>query len=270
MKPKRQSIARQRAILGAGFLFLFLAGIVVYFAHQHQESERADHPRLTHYVETGGDLINGADAVALEELLASLDKSGRAQVVIVARRWLDRDITEEALDYGRRYGIGHPGRNDGVVLMLSASDRKARIEVGYGLEGVLTDALSRILIAEAIEPALRAGDLSTAARLGAERLVSILHPEPFSQPDIEQLGIGWLVGVGFFMLIAALVVLGVIQALILSIPPLRRRIAASKHWSWFARIHILGGGGTDSRGPEDSGSGGVTGGGSFGGGGANN
>jgi uncharacterized protein len=270
-RTKTNAAANARRIVGAAIQFLIAAGVFIYLAKQRQIADLADHPALTHYVLTEGDLIGPSDTAALEDKLARLDKSGAAQaIVVVDERPFSATIADEALQIARRYRIGHAGRNDGLVLLIAAQDKKARIEVGYGLEGVLTDAQARLLLANEVEPFLLKGNVGAAARHGIDAILAVVHPAPFAEPTPEKLGIGWLLGVGLFIIVLALVVLGVLQGVILAIPGMSRRVAASRRWGWFARVRILGG---QSRGDEHdsstSSSPGVGGGGSFGGGGAN-
>jgi uncharacterized protein len=272
---KTPSIAVQRRIIGFGFLFLAAMAVVVYFANKREATERAAHPQLSHFVQDDAALMPRSERMALEEKLVALDRSGSAQLVVVLlSRLTAPSIADEALAFGRKYRVGHGARNDGLVLMIAALERKARIEVGYGLEAVVTDALSRIIIADAVEPDLNTGDVGAAATKGAARLLTLVHPEPFPMLQQEAEGVGSLLGEAFFMMLAALVVLGVLQGVLVSIPPVRRRLEASRRWRWLVRVQIIGssGGSSSSSGGGGSGSsgGGSSGGGSFGGGGANN
>jgi uncharacterized protein len=270
-RAKTSRGAHPRRIVGAALLFLIASGIFIYFAKQRQVADLADHPALTHYVLAEGDLISPADAAALEDKLAKLDKSGAAQVVVVANERLSSaTIADEALQIARRYRLGHAGKNDGLVLLIAAQDKKARIEVGYGLEGALTDAQARLIIANDIEPFLSKGDVGAAALHGVDAILAVVHPTPFAEPAPERLGIGWLLGVGLFIVVIALVVLGVLQGIVLAIPGMSGRIAASRRWGWFARVRIVGGQSRgDERGSSSSSSASIGGGGSFGGGGSN-
>jgi uncharacterized protein len=270
-RTKASKGANPRRIVGAALLFLIASGIFVYFAKQRQVADLADHPALTHYVLAESDLIGRADAVALEDKLAKLDRSGAAQAIVVAIESLSSaTIADEALQIARRYRIGRAGKNDGLVLLIAVQNKKARIEVGYGLEGVLTDAQARLIIANDIDPSLSNGDIGAAARHGLDAILAVLHPAPFAKSPPQKLGMGWLLGVSLFIIVIALVLLGVLQGIILAIPGVSGRIAPSKRWGWFARVRILGG---QSRGDErDSSSpssASIGGGGSFGGGGAN-
>lgn len=270
-KPRAQSRRNGQIVVGGGFLFLILCGFAVHYARQRQDAYYAEHPPLTDYVLNEGVGLNRADEIAMEDQLKRLDQDGAAQLIVAVNpRVIAGTIADDALQIGRRYGVGHAGKNDGIVLLIAEQEKKARIEVGYGLEGVLTDAQSRLIIANQIEPFLDKGDFGAAARHGVDAILAVVHPAPFAEPVVEKPGLGWLLGVGLFMLILALIVIGILQAILLAIPAARRRIAGSKRWGWFARVRILGGqSGGGGSGSTSSSPGGIGGGGSFGGGGAN-
>jgi uncharacterized protein len=272
MSSKQANKTNPQAVFGFAILFFVAVGVFVYVAKQRQMESAVESPKLTRYVVFDSNLIGRTDEVAMEEALAKVDTSGAAQIVVVARMRLARPIAEEALQFGRQYRIGHAGRNDGVILLLSAQDKQARIEVGYDLEEILTDARSRLIIANQIEPALMRGEVGTAARLGVDALIALLPARPQQTEDAAEPGVGWLLGVGLFMLVILLIALGILQAILLAIPPVARAVERSNRWRWIGRVRILGSSSRDRDRDSSSGSGGssIGGGGSFGGGGANN
>jgi uncharacterized protein len=271
---KRGKGPNPRIVFGLAILFFAAAIVFIRYERQRQDADQAEHPALTHYVLTdNGPSIPRADKEAMEDKLARLDKDGAAQaIVVVDYRVMSGAIADDALNIARRYRIGHAGRNDGVVLLIAAQDRKARIEVGYGLEGVLTDAQSRLIIANDIEPYLAKDDVAGAARHGLDAILARVHPAPFAEPVVEKPGVGQSVGMLLFLLLPVLIGVGVLQTILLAIPATRKRILASKRWAWFGRVSILGGAGRDDERASSSGSSSssIGGGGSFGGGGANN
>jgi uncharacterized protein len=274
-KRKSRKGPNPKIVFGSALLFFVVAIILIRYAKHQQAIYGVEHPALTHYVLTDeGPSLSRADTVPMEEKLARLDKDGAAQTIVVLNwRVKSGAIADDALNIGRRYGVGHAGRNDGIVLLIAGQEKKARIEVGYGLEGILTDAQSRLIIANDIEPYLAKDDIAGAARHGLDAILAVVHPAPFAEPAppvAEKAGVGWYLAAGLFLLGAASVVLGIIQGLILSIPFVGKRIAASKRWGWFARMSILGGGSRNNdRASSGSSSSDIGGGGSFGGGGAN-
>ncbi|MEO0501391.1 MAG: TPM domain-containing protein, partial [Pseudomonadota bacterium] len=75
---------------------------------------------------------------------------------------------------GRNWGLGDAERNDGAILLVAPNDRKVRIEVGYGLEGVLSDGLSFLIVNRTILPRFRDGDLEGGVRAGVDALADQL------------------------------------------------------------------------------------------------
>ncbi|HET8710310.1 MAG TPA: TPM domain-containing protein, partial [Spongiibacteraceae bacterium] len=78
---------------------------------------------------------------------------------------------------GRAWGIGEKGKNNGVLLIVAQAERKVRIEVGYGLEGTLTDALSANIINTVIVPQFRTGQFATGVEQGAQAIMQVLRGE---------------------------------------------------------------------------------------------
>ena len=78
------------------------------------------------------------------------------------------------MQLGRRWQIGQKDKNNGVLLIVVPSERQVRIEVGYGLEGALTDAVSRLIIENAIVPRFRANDFPGGIARGVDDIISVL------------------------------------------------------------------------------------------------
>ena len=78
--------------------------------------------------------------------------------------------------------VGRKGLDDGLVLFIFAQDRKVRIEVGYGLEGVVPDAIASRIINEVIVPRIQAGDLDGAVRAGVQALLAVGAPQTGGAP----------------------------------------------------------------------------------------
>ena len=117
-------------------------------------------------------VIPGEAEAALEARLVAWNWSTGHQLVVATVPSLQG---REIQDYGnhllRHWRLGRAGADDGVILLLAPNERQVRIEVGYGLESVLTDALSGRIIREAILPPLRAGDVAGALTAGTERIM---------------------------------------------------------------------------------------------------
>lgn len=110
-------------------------------------------PELTGRVVDQADIIPPNVEAELTQKLAGLEATTQRQLVVVTLASLDGyDIADYGYQLGREWGIGDAERNDGALLIVAPNERKTRIEVGYGLEPVLTDALSSIIVQQDILP----------------------------------------------------------------------------------------------------------------------
>ena len=132
-------------------------------------------PALTGRVVDEAALLSVHDRTSLTSALAALEAKTGAQFVIVTLGSL-RDVAIEDYGYqlGRRWGIGQKDKDTGVLLIVAPNQRAVRIEVGYGLEGVLTDALTRTIIDTAILPRFKAGDYPGGMKAGAAQIIGAL------------------------------------------------------------------------------------------------
>jgi len=103
-------------------------------------------------------IVDDAAESALEGRLAAFERDSSTQIVVATVPTLQgEEISDFANRLFERWEIGQKGKNNGVLLLVATQDRKARIEVGYGLEDRLTDALSRRILEERLFPAFRSG-----------------------------------------------------------------------------------------------------------------
>src|SRR5436190_7836476 len=110
----------------------------------------ADLPALTGRIVDQANLLPGAERSALEAKLADLETKSGIQLVVATVRSLDgQEIEPYANALFRAWKLGEKTKNNGVLLLVAPTERRVRIEVGYGLEGTLTDALSKVIIANA-------------------------------------------------------------------------------------------------------------------------
>src|SRR5262249_3450725 len=119
----------------------------------------AELPKLTGRVVDNAGMIDPATVAALTRRMEDFEKKGSDQIVVATIDSLDGEPLE---DYANRlfraWGLGQAGENNGVLLLVAKNDHKMRIEVGYGLEGTLTDLHTRLIIENTMVPAFRAGD----------------------------------------------------------------------------------------------------------------
>ena len=160
---------------GAAARLGFLALVVALLAFATAALAQPKFPPLTGRVVDDANLLSPAAEQRLSDELAGLEaKTGRQLVVATLPDLQGYEIEEYGYQLGRAWGIGSRERNDGALLIVAPSERKVRIEVGYGLEGVLTDALSSVIIQSAILPKFRAGDMEGGVVAGTEALIQQL------------------------------------------------------------------------------------------------
>src|ERR1700759_2021410 len=113
----------------------------------------------------GGDdahILSEATKVDLDQKLAGLEqKTSRQLVVVTVPSLQGYEISDYGYQLGRAWGIGQAKLNNGILLIVAPTEHKVRIEVGYGLEPILTDALSEVIIQNTMLPNFRKGDYNT-------------------------------------------------------------------------------------------------------------
>jgi uncharacterized protein len=132
-------------------------------------------PPLTGRVVDSADIIPRAVSDRLTAKLASLeDKSGIQLVVATVKSLEGDDIEPYANALFRAWKLGEKQKNNGVLLLVAPNEHKARIEVGYGLEGTLTDALSKIIITNAMAPRFKTGNFGGGIERGVDDIITVL------------------------------------------------------------------------------------------------
>jgi len=128
--------------------------------------------RTTEPVVDAAGVLSAPQKAALDAKLTDFFKTSGQQVVVATIPDLQGyDIADYGYRLGRAWGIGTKERNDGVLLIIAPNERKLRIEVGYGLEPVLTDAYSSVIINSVIVPRFKAGDLPGGIALGVDEII---------------------------------------------------------------------------------------------------
>jgi uncharacterized protein len=132
-------------------------------------------PELTGRVVDQADLLSAVDRTALEAELAEIESTSTDQVAVVTLKSLQGYTIEDfGYQLGRKWGIGQKGKDNGILLIVAPSERKVRIEVGRRLEPLMTDALSKLIIENAILPAFRRGDFPGGIRAGVRDIKDVL------------------------------------------------------------------------------------------------
>jgi uncharacterized protein len=132
-------------------------------------------PPLTGRVVDQANILPADVEAELDAKLAALEAKTTDQVVVVTLPSLgDYDIADYGYQLGRHWQIGQKGLNNGVMFIIAPNERKVRFEVGYGLEPVLTDALSSVILQTEVLPRFRENDYAGGVRAGVDALVTQL------------------------------------------------------------------------------------------------
>ncbi|KQT32545.1 methanol dehydrogenase [Sphingomonas sp. Leaf412] len=232
-----------------------------------------DFPKLTGRVVDAAGLLDAAQVQQLTALSDGVEKASSRQLVVATIPDLQGYTIE---DYGYRLGrawkIGQAGANNGVILLVAPKERKVRIEVGYGLEPIVTDAYASVVVNQIILPRFRDGDMPGGIVAGAQAVAEQLKlpleaaerraAEATAKRAQRSEDAGeWMTAIFWIVVVILFVV----------VPLLRRGGKGRRYRGGFAPIVMWGGGGFGGGGGGSSwgGGGGFSGGGgSFGGGGA--
>lgn len=135
-------------------------------------------PELTGRVVDEANLLSTSTEADLVAMLQAHETETGQQVVVVTVQSLGgRTIEEFGVELGRHWGIGQAEQDNGVLLIVAPNERQVRIEVGYGLEGALTDAKAGVIIQNEIIPAFRSGDRARGIVDGTRAILAALRGE---------------------------------------------------------------------------------------------
>jgi uncharacterized protein len=195
-------------------------------------------------------IIDSANKEKMTNVILELERKTSAEIAVVTVKELGNDTIDDfAVRLFKDWEIGKKGKNNGLLIVMSAQNRKIKIEVGYGLEGLITDAVSGVLLDKYALPNFKAGDYGTglyfttlaAATLIAQDAGVSLSGEKLPQRQVHKLSV-------FDMIIMAIIFLLAVFVFI--------------RYPWLFWMLFFGGG----RGGRGGGFGGGLGGGGFGGG----
>ena len=141
-------------------------------------------PALTGRVVDEANLLDPAQEAALTAKLEALETRTKRQFVVATLGSLQGyDIADYGYQLGRHWAIGQDGKGEaekdnGAILIIAPNERKLRIEVGYGLEPVLTDGFSSSLIRNDITPLFKAGDFAGGINVGVDKIITQIELPP--------------------------------------------------------------------------------------------
>ena len=161
--------------------WLLLGCLLICSASLHAQIE---FPQLTGRVVDNANLLSRQTEATLTALLEEHEKATTNQVVVVTLDNLQGYTIEDfGYQLGRAWGIGQAGRDNGALLLVGKEERKVRIEVGYGLEGALTDALSADIIQRVILPQFKRGQFDEGILEGTQAILQAIAGEYEARPQ---------------------------------------------------------------------------------------
>lgn len=252
------------------FLFSFLSATDAMSVSDTLLSQTPAPTKVTQYIMDFAGVLKPAQKSYLTQKLKAFEDSTSNQVIVYIVNSLNgKSIEDYSYEVAEKNKVGHKGKDNGVLLLIAIDDRKMRIEVGYGLEGVLTDALSSSIIRNEISPSFKKGDYYGGIEKGLNAIFLATKNEYKAEKEKtipERIG---FVAVFFVLMFFLLAFIQFIKGILGfgSVSTGNKRSGWHGSGGWF-----IGGGGFGGFGGGSSGGfggGGFTGGGgSFGGGGA--
>ena len=164
--------------------------------------------------------LTPADVAALERTLADFEALRGIQIaVLLVPSTAPETVEQYALRVAEAWKLGRKGVDDGALLLVAKNDRALRIEVGYGLEGVLTDIAAKRIVSDVIAPRFREGDYAGGIRAGVDRMMRLIEGEPLPPPArASSDGPGGLEQYAPLLLVVAFGLGGVLRAMLGRLP----------------------------------------------------
>src|SRR5215470_1956790 len=202
--------------LAAGLLVLLTASFALAATWEVQKDGLRPIPPLTSAVTDLTGTLSAGERQALEAKLRNWEARTTNQLVVLM---VPTTAPETIEDYGIRvadaWKIGQKGKDNGAIVLIAKDDKRMRIEVGYGFEGVLTDVTSRRIIGETIAPYFKQGQFGAGVNAGVDRIMAVVDKgeplAPVGKTDgRSQRGGGFDFGTLLVILLVAVPVLGAV------------------------------------------------------------
>jgi len=199
-------------------------------------------PKLTERVTDLTGTLSAADKAALGASLTALEKDKGAQVAILLLPTTQPESIEQfGIRLADAWKIGRKGVSDGVIVIVAKDDRRMRIEVGYGLEGAIPDAIAKRIVAEQMAPRFKAGDFAGGLKAAVAMLDKVIRGEALPPPAPSEAQGGDSPD-NFGFLVMVLLTAGVVRSMFGLIGSLAvSGLAGWLAWTLFASLGIAGG-----------------------------
>jgi uncharacterized protein len=164
----------------------FIAGLLLAVAFLGAAGARAEvavPPLKTRVTDLTGTL-SAPQRQALEDKLAAFETAKGSQIAVLIVPTTEPEAIEQyAIRVAEQWKLGRKGVDDGALLLVAKNDRKLRIEVGYGLEGVIPDAGAKRIVSDTITPYFKRGDFYGGIDAGVDRMIRVIDGEPLPPPQ---------------------------------------------------------------------------------------
>ncbi|WKJ88571.1 YgcG family protein [Methylomonas montana] len=170
---------RASAVLGRFAAFLLLMACLLATAASAEQAV----PNLEHRVTDLTGVLTAAQQSALEQRLQAFEQQKGSQIaVLIVASTQPEDIAQYSIRVVEHWLLGRKGIDDGILILLAKDDRATRIEVGYGLEGVVPDVLAKRIVDDIMIPHFRRGDFAAGINAGVDSLIGLIQGEPLPTP----------------------------------------------------------------------------------------
>jgi uncharacterized protein len=171
-------------------------------------------PPLTARVTDLTGTLSGAAVARIESKLANFEAQKGSQIaVLIVPSTQPEEIEQFGIRVEDAWKLGRKGVDDGAYLIVAKNDRRVRIEVGYGLEGALSDAVSNRIVDETIAPHFKQGDFDGGIEAGVDQMISVVNGEPLPEPDKKWERHGNLGNMVPLLLVVVVIAGGVLRAM---------------------------------------------------------
>ena len=217
--PCADAVSAGKSAIVLKVIGVFFVTLLAAFSTLAATGDFADIPALKKRVTDTTATLSAAEEARIDAVLRAFEQKKGSQIaVLIVATTQPEAIEQYSLRVAEAWKIGRKGVGDGAIFLVAKNDRKLRIEVGYGLEGVLPDATAKRIIAETVSPRFRAGDFAGGIQAGVEKMAAVVDGEALPPPEKKRIATSrsanFMSDFLPFAVIAAIVVGGVLRALL--------------------------------------------------------
>jgi uncharacterized protein len=216
VKPVPWNVAISPAAFAKCSLFALLSILILALSAGFARGDVPVPPLKARVTDLTGTLTASQQA-SLEQTLQTFEARKGSQIaVLIVPTTQPETIEQYSIRVGETWKLGRKGVDDGVLLVVAKDDRTLRIEVGYGLEGVIPDVVAKRIVSDVIVPYFKEGDYYGGIQAGVDRLIRLIEGEPLPPPPPPKKEASWSSFQNFLpaALIGVFVVGGILRAVL--------------------------------------------------------